>query len=259
MRLWRDSYMKPAIVVLSGSAIVSLGVHAVLVAAAVFGTRPAAEMPSEGLANRVFYIPPPDRAPPKGPVGEAIHYVALAPSGFGLTVAAPGLDVAKPTTPETSAAPANNAVVHDSAEAKSITTSLGQDSAFSVLEVDSAVVRAENSAAPAYPLTLLKKGITGSVAARYVVDTTGFADTASFEVLRATHPEFTAAVRAALPYMRFSPAKIGARRVRQLVEQEFTFKITPADEPPKKKPGIGAGEGTVLAARVLKFSRSEGQ
>ena len=70
MRLWRDSYMKPAIVVLSGSAIVSLGVHAVLVAAAVFGTRPAAEMPSEGLANHAGATLPEDRYDALIPIAE---------------------------------------------------------------------------------------------------------------------------------------------------------------------------------------------
>jgi hypothetical protein len=34
-------------------------------------------------------------------------------------------------------------------------------------------------------------------------------------------------VRDALPYMRFSPAKIGSHKVRQLVQQSFTFRITP--------------------------------
>jgi len=33
-------------------------------------------------------------------------------------------------------------------------------------------------------------------------------------------------VREALPYMRFEPARIGALKVRQLVEQQFSFKIT---------------------------------
>jgi TonB family protein len=76
---------------------------------------------------------------------------------------------------------------------------------------------------------MLKRKIEGSVFVRYVVDTSGFADVASFEVLRSTHDDFTAAVRAALPDMRFNPARIGKRRVRQLVEQEFSFRITPED------------------------------
>ena len=101
-----------------------------------------------------------------------------------------------------------------------------EDSVFTVLDVDTAVVRSANSAAPAYPLKLLEAHITGSVSAQYVVDTTGFADTASFTVIKATNPGFIDAVREALPYMRFKPAKIGPLKVRQLVEQTFTFKIT---------------------------------
>ena len=90
--------------------------------------------------------------------------------------------------------------------------------------------RRDSSVAPAYPAELLTKGITGSVRARYVVDTTGFADTSTFRVVAATHEAFVAAVRAALPLMRFSPAKMGSRKVAQLVEQEFTFRIaTPRD------------------------------
>jgi protein TonB len=102
-------------------------------------------------------------------------------------------------------------------------------------------VRSANSAAPAYPLTLLTARITGSVSAQYVVDTTGFADTSSFTVLKATHPGFVAAVREALPYMRFQPAKIGPMKVRQLVEQQFSFHIADtatvaAPAPAKRKP-----------------------
>ena len=115
-------------------------------------------------------------------------------------------------------------------------TTSGPDSVYSILEVDTAVVRSANSAAPAYPLKLLNAHIMGSVSARYVVDTTGFADTSSFIVLSATHPEFVTAVKEALPYMRFQPAKIGGMKVRQLVEQQFSFRINePMDSTPSKK------------------------
>jgi hypothetical protein len=105
------------------------------------------------------------------------------------------------------------------------------------------VVRSAKSAAPAYPLKLLEAHVMGYVNARYVVDTTGFADTASFRVMQSTNPEFVDAVREVLPYMRFEPAKIGPTKVRQLVEQQFSFRITnpdstapPAAPPPKRKP-----------------------
>src|SRR5437764_275446 len=69
------------------------------------------------------------------------------------------------------------------------------------------------------------------VTARYVVDTTGFADLGSFAVIGPANQSFVNAVREALPYMRFSPAKIGQQKVRQLVEQPFTFRITAPAKP----------------------------
>jgi hypothetical protein len=235
MRLWRESYTKPAAFLLLGSAGFSVVVHMGLISMAVLRTQPPAELPSDGLANRVYYIPPPDRVRSLLPAGETIHYVAIAPSGIGLGLGKTGQDATKSAIAD--ASPARGELVRDSVELSSAPiAALGPDSAFTVLEVDSAVVRSENSAAPAYPLELLQKGITGFVAARYVVDTTGFADTSSFEVMRSTHPGFVASVRAALPYMRFSPAKIGSHRVRQLVEQEFTFKIAPPETIAPKKP-----------------------
>jgi len=58
-----------------------------------------------------------------------------------------------------------------------------------------------------------------------VVDTTGLVDTTSFHVISSTHPEFAQSVREALPGMRFSPAILRSKKVRQLVEQPFMFKI----------------------------------
>jgi len=128
----------------------------------------------------------------------------------------------------------------DSVTAPSVPPTKGQDSVYSVIDVDIAVVRSASSAAPAYPLKLLEKHVTGYVNAQYIVDTTGFADTTSFVVLQSTNTEFTSAVRDVLPYMRFEPARIGLSKVRQLVQQQFTFKITepvaaaPAKPAPRK-------------------------
>lgn len=240
MVLWRESYTRRAIAILLGSGAISLVAHSVIIGGALLGTRRPPEIPGEGLANKVYYMPPPDRTRAAGVDRETITYLALAPTGIGSGVGAASALATKISLPDLSPSPGS--VAPDTAGAKDapppLTPLVTRDSVFSVLEVDTAVVRSENSAAPAYPLSLLKKNISGSVAARYVVDTTGFADTASFEVIRATHPDFVSAVRAALPYMRFTPAKNGNRRVRQLVEQEFTFRITAADAAPPIKPGV---------------------
>jgi protein TonB len=125
----------------------------------------------------------------------------------------------------------------DTVTAANVPQTVGKDSVFSVLEVDTAVVRSTSSAAPAYPLKLLQSHVQGYVNAQYTVDTTGFADTTSFIVMEATHKEFVQAVKDALPYMRFSPAKIGPMKVRQRVQQQFSFKIADTvSAAPKRRP-----------------------
>lgn len=111
------------------------------------------------------------------------------------------------------------------------------DNALTVLEVDSAVARDPSSAAPEYPPYLLAQGVEGFAAVRWVVDSTGEVDTLTFRVVQTSNPDFSAAVRRALPNMRFRPALQGGRRVRQLVEQTFRFRIsTPKDSIPLRNP-----------------------
>lgn len=211
------------------AGVLSVVVHAALIAAWVGATMPSASMPSDSFANRIYYIPPPDRPPPAHGTGETVRYLTLTPGeGTGTGPGSSDLDARRPITPVAqqtaqAGAPEKADTV---ASIPSVAGVPNADSVFTILEVDTAVVRSQTSAAPAYPMELLTKKVEGMVLARYIVDTTGFADTTSFQVIRSTHPGFIAAVREALPYMRFSPAKIGTIRVRQLVEQPFTFKIT---------------------------------
>lgn len=236
MRLWVDSYAKRSTVLTSAS--LSIAVHLALISGWVVATLPPASLPSDGLANRPYYIPPPDRAAGGGaPQRETVHYIDLSRFESGIGDGPRMMGEARPTSVEQGLGRAKA----DSITAPALPASSGQDSVFSVLEVDTAVVRTANSAAPAYPLSMLEKNITGVVSAQYIVDTTGFADSSSFKVIGATNQAFVDAVRAALPYMRFSPAKIGSIKVRQLVEQQFTFRITQdttaaAPPKPKKKP-----------------------
>ena len=97
--------------------------------------------------------------------------------------------------------------------------------AFTLTDVDSAAMRDPESTAPVYPPILQAQGIEGVAVVRFVVDTTGRADPESFTLVEANHPLFSAAVRDALPGMKFRPAAIGTLKVRQLVELPFVFKI----------------------------------
>jgi hypothetical protein len=99
------------------------------------------------------------------------------------------------------------------------------DSVFSVLSVDSEVVRYDWSAAPIYPESLRREGMEGLVEAEFVVDTTGYVDLATVRILRSTRPEFADAVETALAGMQYRPAWRGFHRVRQLVLQRFSFQL----------------------------------
>ena len=78
---------------------------------------------------------------------------------------------------------------------------------------------------PVYPNVLRNANIQGQVTAMFVVDTTGRADGASFKVLESDHELFTAAVKTALPKMRFIPAEVGGRKVKMWVQQAFQFQL----------------------------------
>jgi TonB family protein len=100
---------------------------------------------------------------------------------------------------------------------------------FQVVEVDSAAEREPDSYAPAYPPELMASGVEGWAAVRFVVDTNGRVDIATVQSVGFTAPEFHRAVRDALPRMKFRPARIGGKPVRQLAEQLFKFEIQRPD------------------------------
>lgn len=222
MRLWLNTYGRRSAAAVAAFGAVSVLVHTGIITGWVLATLPAPGIPADEIANRPYFLPPPDRAPAQQGQAGAVHYVELAKPGSGLGEGARMMGDARPQiVPDESL----GGVTKDTTTAQPATPQPTHDSVYSILEVDTAVARMANSAAPAYPLDLLKAHITGFVQARYTVDTTGFADTTSFTVLKATNPEFISAVRDALPYMRFMPAKIGSTKVRQLVEQQFSFRI----------------------------------
>jgi len=230
MRLWVESYARRTPI--APVATLSAAAHAMIIAAWVVATLPASNVPPDSIANRVYYIPPPDKLPGSSGTHEIVHFVSIDLGGVADGAGPRMMGNERPITVDENPGRVTRDTVLDSIP-KPAGDGL-QDSVFSVLDVDTAVVRSSNSAAPAYPLSLLQAHIMGSVSAQYVVDTTGFADTASFTVIKATHPDFVKAVREALPYMRFQPAKIGTMKVRQLVEQQFSFRI--ADEDTARKP-----------------------
>ena len=76
-----------------------------------------------------------------------------------------------------------------------------------------------------FPDALLSAGVAGRVVAEFVVDTAGRAEMDTFGTIATTHAQFTAAVRRAIAAGRFTPALLGGRKVRQLVQMPFSFVV----------------------------------
>ena len=92
-------------------------------------------------------------------------------------------------------------------------------------QVEKPVVMAPGTAGPTYPDMLRSAGIEGTVLAQFVVDTTGRAEMSTFKALKSDNALFETAVKNALQRMRFLPAEVGGRKVKQLVQQPFQFSL----------------------------------
>jgi len=77
-----------------------------------------------------------------------------------------------------------------------------------------------------YPQVLRAANVSGVVLAQFVVDTNGRVELGTFKALKSDHALFTQAVSDALPDMRFDPAYVDLKKVRQLVQQPFTFALS---------------------------------
>jgi TonB family protein len=78
---------------------------------------------------------------------------------------------------------------------------------------------------PAYPVDLLNRLVEAQFSVYFVVDTTGRIDVATIQVPPSVDRRFAQAVRDVLVRWHFVPAEIRGRRVRQLMEQPFQFRI----------------------------------
>ena len=93
--------------------------------------------------------------------------------------------------------------------------------------VDREVV-ALRGVSPTYPAMLAHAGVEGAVLMQLVVGTLERVERESMRAVRTDNPLFEQSVRDALARMRFIPAEANGRKVRQLVQQPYTFALTRA-------------------------------
>ena len=224
MRIWVHSAVKTTAI--GPSTTFSVLAHAVLVSAAVYGTGVRARAVEQTVAKRIYYLPPPDRRPSSENLVEHLQYMDVGSRTPVSNKQANGL-VPVPAGDEVKQKSGGSLGKEAQTQAPSVAVQ-SPDSVYSILDVEETAARSAGSAAPVYPYELMKDGTEGGVFIRFVVDSTGRADSSSIEILRATHPLFAQSVRQAVPLMMFSPAMVGGHHVRQAVEQNFEFRIAPA-------------------------------
>lgn len=91
--------------------------------------------------------------------------------------------------------------------------------------VDVPVRMRANSPLPRYPDVLRQSRVPGFVRVRFVVGPDGRAEMNTVEIVEESHAAFGQAVRNVLPRLRFTPARVGPRAVRQVVEIPFGFEL----------------------------------
>lgn len=92
-------------------------------------------------------------------------------------------------------------------------------------QVERPVVLRPGSPTPTFPVQLRSAGVTGVVMAEFVVDTLGRIEPKSVHLLIVDHEQFGQAVRRVLPRLKFIPAEVQGRKVRQLVRLPFRFDL----------------------------------
>lgn len=102
---------------------------------------------------------------------------------------------------------------------------INTDQTYYEFQVEKPASQIQNVGVPIYPEILKNAGFQGKVLASFVIDTSGKADVSTFKVISSAHDMFTKAVRDQLPRMRFLPAEVGGRKVKQLVQLPFEFTI----------------------------------
>jgi TonB family protein len=215
-------------------AFVSVLAHATLVYLAVSTTQGGRELPTDEREARVFFLLPPDRVDARSRQTDILQW---GRPGGDLE---DGKLLTRPDQGWLMREPAYGARRQGNRSGARGQLPFGPvppfipDTAFSVLDVDEMVERYESSAAPVYPRDLLAIGVEGVVQTIYVVDTTGQVDTTSIEVVLSDDPRFTESVCTALAHMRFRPAKRGGNPVRQLVKQQFRFRVMPSPQVAKQ-------------------------
>ena len=215
-----------------GSTLFSFAFHGLIISLSVLATKQVAEAVAEEVVQKVDFVeikkdePPPSDTPPPPdvvappPIAKGFQ-VLTAPINIPDVI--PEIDLSKKLTNEADFS--GRGVAGGIAAGVVGGTAPVSDQPYFDFQVEKPVAPVPGTGSPRYPDILRSASVEGEVLAQFVVDTTGRVEVSTFKVIRKSHDLFEAAVRSALPQMRFLPAEVGGRKVKQLVQQPFVFAL----------------------------------
>jgi len=221
-----------------GQTIVSVAMHVLLVFVAIKATAGAAEVAAGIIQDETSFLiappPPPPPPPPETPPPDAIVTSNPPPQGFQT--------IMPPKDLPTEIPPINLNEKFDASDFSGrgveggvasgviggtgpVTTEIVGTQTFTEDQVDDPVRRI-GGPNPVYPPAMQTVGIDGSVRLRFVVGTNGRAESSSIQVVSSTNKAFEAAAIKTIRESIFKPAMMRGQAVRQLVEQNVSFKLS---------------------------------
>jgi protein TonB len=222
----------------AGGTVMSAVIHAAVISAAVYATAHASQELEKPKAEKVEFVqvkkdePPPPKEEPKPPPPDVV-VKAPPPKGFQVLTAPikipdvlPEIDLSKKVTNEEDFSGKGVAGGVAKGVVGGTPQPVNDNQTYFEFQVEKQVSVAPGNPQPRYPDMLRSSNVEGEVLAQFVVDTSGKADMREFKVLKSTHDMFTNAVKAVLPNMKFYPAEVGGRKVKQLVQMPFQFNLS---------------------------------
>jgi TonB family protein len=119
---------------------------------------------------------------------------------------------------------------------------------------DRNVIAIPGSPSPRYPEILKEAGVEGAVVAAFVVDTNGVLDPQSIKIIARTHQLFSDAFVAVAPELKFLPAILNGKKVKQVVQQPYLFNLMSSSNAPI----AGRADTKVAVAAVLTTASATG-
>ncbi len=206
-----------------GSGLVSLVVHAGVIAGAVLATLTAGQGDTGPTVDTtIVYLPQPRQQQQKPPEQQLVN-LGMPLRGFQTVVA--------PTEIPTNIPPVRLEEKFNPRDYSGIGVEGGVAEGFvptgevyleAIVEEKPAVLSAPEAR---YPEMLRQAGIQGRVVIQAIIDTSGRAEPNSIKIIRSPNPGFDEASRTWMLRALFRPARVHGRAVRVLVEVPIDYRI----------------------------------